>query len=111
MPRDHELFVGRNHPSRDFALPGGDPRTAMVVGFSIEFHAQPGRGLADSSTNVRRVLTYAGGEYQPVDAAQDRSQGTDLLGRAVYKVIHRQLGFGFASGNEVTHIVANARDA
>src|SRR4051812_10784362 len=69
MPGDHQFLVGRDHPRRHFALRSGDARTLAGVRLRIQHEAQPGRSLADSLADLRRVLTDAGGEDDRVHAA------------------------------------------
>ena len=98
MPGDHQFFVGRNHPDRDLALRRRDPRTASCICRCVECDAQPGRRLADSLANLRRVLADAGGEHQPIDSAQHRRERADFLGSAIDKVVHREPCLRFSVG-------------
>src|SRR6476646_10688181 len=50
---DHEFLVSGNDPSRDFAFLSGYPRISANVGSCVEFHAQPGRSLANSPADFR----------------------------------------------------------
>ena len=66
----------------------------------------------EEASQIRRRIS---GEFSPMPAvntspstaAQHCSQGTDLLGRAINEVIHRQTGFGFTPGEQVAHVVTD----
>ena len=74
MARDHQFFVGGDHPHRDLAGRRADARPAGLVGRRIELHAQPRRVAADALAYRRRMLADARGEDQRVDAAGRRGK-------------------------------------
>ncbi len=43
-------------------------------------------------------------------SAQHRGQSAYLLRRTIYEVIHRQPSFGFASAQQIAHVVADPGD-
>jgi hypothetical protein len=80
-------FVGMTHA--DTRLPVA--RSAARVRFassSSRCRATPMRRR--SASDLRGVLADAGGEDQPVDAAEHRRQRADLLGGLVHEVVHRE---------------------
>src|SRR5262245_23333169 len=90
VARDHQFLVGPDHPPRDPAAAGRDPRGVPAVGLAIELDAEPRACLADPLANLRGVLADPGGEHQRVDAAHHRGERADLLGRLVDEILDRQ---------------------
>src|SRR4030095_17171070 len=70
MPRDHELFVGRNHPRRDATRRRADPTWTAIICLGIELHAEPGGVAAHALAQTAAVLADAGREYDRAQAAQ-----------------------------------------
>src|SRR4029453_5559332 len=90
MARDHQLFVGRDHPGGHGAPRVGNARPPGGVPPRVDLDAEPGGGRADARADLRGVLADAGGEDQRVDAAEHSGQRPDLLGRAVDEVVQRE---------------------
>ena len=53
VPGDHQLFVGRDHPGRNFAARPRDSRTFARIGFGVELQTQPGRSFTDPPADFR----------------------------------------------------------
>ena len=90
---------------------GGDPRSVRGVGARIERHAEPRRRLADAAADLGGVLADPGGEDQRVDAAEHGGERADLLRGLVDEVVDREARRRIGAGEQVAHVVADARDA
>src|SRR6185503_18607156 len=56
MPRDHQLFVGRDYPRGGAACGGADARAVPVVRVLVQLDAQPGGVPADARAHDRIAL-------------------------------------------------------
>ena len=86
VPGDHQLFVGRDHP-RGNPASGLEIRGLAALAAAVQLDAEPRAGRADAPPDLGRVLAYAGGEHQAVDAAQHRRERPDLPGRAIDEIL------------------------
>ena len=77
MARDHQFFVGRNHPGCNPAARRAQARAARRIGGKIKFHPEPGSGAADPFADRGGVLADAGGEH-PVSYTPLRAHETGL---------------------------------
>src|SRR5436305_6084660 len=110
MPRNHQLFIGRDHPNGDFARVGGDSRTITTVGLGVELDSEPGGRLTDTASHLGRVLADAGGKNQAIDPAQCRRHRSYLLGCAIHKIVHCQASSWVTASEQFAYIAADARD-
>jgi hypothetical protein len=78
MARDHQLFVGRNHPGRHAACRAADARRIASVRARVEFDAQPGRIATDPFAERSAVLPDPGREDDRVESAKRRGEGAKL---------------------------------
>src|SRR5206468_5464628 len=53
VPGDHQFLVRRDHPGRDAALRTADATCSRLVGFVVEFQAEPGGVAADACADGR----------------------------------------------------------
>ena len=74
VARDHELFVGRNHPRAGRARRLCDARTAACVRVVVDLDAEPARVPADRGPHARRVLADASGENDRIEAGKRRGE-------------------------------------
>src|SRR5262245_10871875 len=87
MPGNDQFFVRWDHPCRNATAVSGDSRLPCAVRFFVQLYAEPGRGRADSLSNLGGVLADARGEDETVDSAQDRRERADFLGCAIDEII------------------------
>ncbi len=111
VPRDHQLLVGRDHPGLDLGAGAADHRPARGVGLGVEVEAEPGEIATDPFTDDRRMLADAGGEDDAVDAAHGSGQRPGLAGDAIDEIVDGQCRRGCLAGQQVAHVVADARQA
>src|SRR4029453_8483760 len=73
-----------------------------------QLDAEPRRSLADSSTNLGRVLANACGEHQSINATERRRECSDLFGGTIDEILDRELRSGLVALEKITHVVADA---
>src|SRR5436190_725906 len=109
MTRNHQFFVGGYDPDGDLASFSRDFWTTTIVGCVVYFDTEPRTSLTNSFSYLRGVFSNTGRKHDPVNAAQNCGKSTDLLGRAINEVIHRQTCLGFTSAQQIAHVVADTR--
>ena len=78
MARDHELFVGWDHPRRNATIRRAYARPSVFVGRRVERELQPRSAAANAGAYGSGPFTDAAGEYQGVNTAERRRERTEL---------------------------------
>jgi hypothetical protein len=71
MARDHQIFIGRDHPRGRSATGLGQAWAAGLVRALVDVQAKPCRLSADPAANLRRVFADAGGKHQRMLRSND----------------------------------------
>ena len=91
VARDHQFFVGRDHPGGDATLRGRNARAARVVGGAVELDAEPRGVAADALPQPSAVLADARGEHDRVEPAERRGERAELAADPVDEQVDRRL--------------------
>src|SRR6478736_6200096 len=111
MARDHQLFVGGDHPRGDPARSAADARTVRGVRLRVELDAEPRRLPAHALADRRGALADAGGEDDGVQAAERGGERAELAPDAIDEEFHRELRAGRFGLEELAHIARNSGNA
>src|SRR5262245_8238235 len=113
MPRDHQLFVGGDHPGCDAARRAAYLRSAARagVGVGLERETEPGGVGADPRAQARTVLADAGGEYDRIEATERRGERAELAADAIGVKIDRRLRARRVARFQRAHVARYARHA
>ena len=76
VPGDDQLFVRRDDPCRYTASRPGNAGAPALIRIGVQFDAEPGRGLADSAPDLRRVFADPTRENEGIQATERRANGT-----------------------------------
>ena len=106
MPGDHLLLVGRDRIDAYPAAVGRDARAARSIRLVVKFNAEPSAARADALADLGRALADAGGEHEAVEAAEHRSERTELAANPPDKQIDRLRGLSGLS-NDVRDLLAS----
>src|SRR5262245_62698949 len=109
VSRNHERLIGRDDKGRQSRGRTGDRRCIGFVGSPVGLEAQPAGPLDDRLSDRWAVLADAGGEYEGVEAAQDRGESAELLGNPADEVVNRQSRPRITARQQVANIIADAR--
>ncbi len=82
-----------------------------AVGRIVEIQPQPGQAGCDPRTDLRRALPDPRGEDDAVEPAEDGRQRPGLADDPIDEIINGQARGGRVGGQQVAHVVADARKA
>src|SRR5262249_20619425 len=79
MLRDHQFFVGGDHPDRRGAAGRGNLRPIPGIRLLVQFDAEPCQVPAKRSADARRMLADPGRKHERVEAAEHGGVGAGEL--------------------------------
>ena len=111
VARDHEIFIGWNHPRQYACIRHRDPRTMTCIRHIIERDAEPPCALAYPRTYQRRVLADAPREHERIQAAEDRGERSELPRNPIDEKLDCLMCRWRIAGKQRSHVTRDARYA